>query len=221
MYCVTINPRYPEERFQALEQRYYRLRYNLVENYLDISNLCPKEHPLFAANHEQERLKNLMYFHEANAQRMGYMKSEVGKKQDQICKSLFLKPKLYMMCHSGIQNQSGECSSYLTKRAKGVKKAFIANSLTESKFYKVLQNEKPVFTLQSHFKTQSHILWHENYSKAALSLCDTKRVWPCKWYSYPINYPFSKKQRMKIREHYSIDVDCKTKDSKICDDCDN
>ena len=79
MYSVTIKPK-PEQKLKDLEEKYYTMKYCLVQKFLDISNLDEETHPLFIYNNDQERKKNLLQYKKENAQKMGIMKSEVGKK---------------------------------------------------------------------------------------------------------------------------------------------
>merc|ERR1712002_1094772 len=104
------------------ERKYWRLRYELVENYLDISNI-PSNHSLFV--HNADRQEKLLEFQRANYKKLGLFKSEIPLKKDTVVSVVALRPKLYSLALLGdvISHEPREIC-----KAKGVSRSVISNT---------------------------------------------------------------------------------------------
>ena len=171
------------------ERKYWRLRFELVKDYLDISNL-PLDHNLFIYN--SDRKNELLAYQRANWKKLGLFKSEIPEKRDTAISVCSLRPKLYSMLLLG-EIVNDKTTHVEIKKAKGVSKAS-AERMTFNHYLNVLENRETIYTVNYTFRSKNHELYLQALNKVSASLCDFKRLWVDKQNSLPFYYPIENEE---------------------------
>ena len=190
------------------ERRYWRLRFELVKDSLDISNL-PSDHHLYIYN--ADRIDKLLEYRDKNFKKLGLFKSEIPLESDTVSAMLALRPKLYSVAQIGdIVNVETTTTTTTTttarvkkeiKKAKGISRSVIADTMTFDHYMSVYKNENTLFTFNHTFKTKLHQIYLTCINKNSICLSDMKRLWVNKLESLPFDYPLTEEQKLIIFGH--------------------
>ena len=175
------------------EKKYWRLRFHLVKDYLDISNL-PLDHNLFVYN--SDRKAELLAYQLANWKKLGLFKSEIPEKRDTAVSICALRPKLYSVLLLGDVIDDQQVYKEI-KKAKGVSRSSI-EQMTFDHYLSVLKNETTIYTVNYSFRSKNHQIYLQSLNKVSASLCEFKRLWIDHENSLPFFYPLNNEQKVLI-----------------------